>query len=291
MIIRGRNMRLIGFILVIALFMNQAAASDTPSASTGGVEQKLAQKIMMVDHILNSPSMASRIEASGDDVAKQLLARAAQNFRQGEGYFGQGKYLEAEAVIDYVLRDLSAASQLLNVSQLKQNQFKQFIEQLDAFILPEWGDISEDETSFLQQQLEQVSELRNQAIRLADNGSYDDAIGRLEEAYHIKASLLDMLRHETTIVYDLQFDNIQDEYRHLLNRTYHFLELVNYAVANSDVDSQKQKLMDTYIYRSVVGLEQAEGFETEGKFSDAIPILEQSINQLTAALKILGIKI
>ena len=284
-------MRRILITLLIVMSTGAARASEGQDDRDVGVEQKLAQKIMMVDHILHSPDMAARIEASDDDVARQLMHRAAQNFREGEGYFGQGKYLEAEAVMDYVLRDLSAASQLLNVSQLKENQYRQFIEQLDAFVLPEWQDVTENETAFLQQQLEQVSELRSQAIRLAENRAYDDAIARLEEAYNIKASLLDVLRHDTTIVYDLRFDNVQDEYRYLLNRTYHYIELVNYAVAISEVSTQKQKLMDTFIYRSMLSLEKAEGLQTEGGFSDAIPLLEQSIDQLSSVLKILGIKI
>ena len=61
----------------------------------------------------------------------ELLARAAENFLKVEEYFDRGQYLEAEAVLDYVLRDLSASSQLLSVSQQKKSRYQHFVEQLD----------------------------------------------------------------------------------------------------------------------------------------------------------------
>ena len=107
----------------------------------------------------------------------------------------------------------------------------------------------------------------------------------------MKSSLLEKLRHETTIVYDLNFASIQDEYQYLINRTYHYLELVHFALSRSEADNQTQKLIDNYIYRSMVNLEVAENFENDGSFSEAIPVLNQSITQLSSVLKILGIKI
>jgi hypothetical protein len=41
----------------------------------------------------------------------------------------------------------------------------------------------------------------------------------------------------------------------------------------------------------MLNLESAEEFEVHGQYSEAIPILEKSINQLSTVLKILGIKI
>ena len=113
----------------------------------------------------------------------------------------------------------------------------------------------------------------------------------LGQAYRVKSSLLEKLRHETTIVYDLNFTSIQDEYQYLINRTYHYLELVHFALSKKEADHQTQKLIDNYIYRSMVNLEVAEHHENEGDFSAAIPVLNESITQLSSVLKILGIKI
>lgn len=280
------------FIIIFILSLNLAIAQEVADPGQGnarGVYQKIEQKIKMLNHILHSPDLLQRVQTSNDSVVQELLSRAAQNFLKGEEYFGRGQYLEAEAVLDYVLRDLAASSQLLSVPQQKENEYQKFMEQLDAFALPEWNQISEQENELLQNKLQRVSELRNRAIRKADAGSYDDAIDLLEEAYGLKVSLIDLLEHETTIVYDLNFSTVQDEYQYMINRTYHYLDLVQIALSRSDIDEQTRKLTDQYVYGSMQSLETAESFESQGQFSAAIPILDKTINQLSSVLKILGI--
>lgn len=287
-------MRISSFALVLVLSLGMAFAQDQAGSdrvSAKGVAEKIAQKIKMIDLILHSPDMLQRVEASDDSIARELHSRAAENFVKGEEFFDRGQYLEAEAVLDYVLRDLSASAQLLSLLQQKKNQYAKFMEQLDSFTLPVWSNLDEAENNALQEQLQRVSELRTRAVRQADAELYDKAIALLEQAYHRKVSLLDQFDHETTIVYDLKFDTVQDEYQYMINRTYHYLDLVQVALSKSEVDEQTRKLTDNYLYRSMLNLENAENFETQGQFSEAIPILEKSINQLSAVLKILGINI
>ncbi len=287
-------MRASSFALVLILGLSMAFAQEQTGSDRGsakGVAEKIAQKIKMLDLILNSPDRLQRVEASDDSIARELLSRAAENFLKGEEFFARGQYLEAEAVLDYVLRDLSASAQLLSLPQQKKNQYAKFMEQLDSFTLPAWSNLDEVENDALQQQLQRVSELRNQAVRRADAELYDEAIAMLEQAYQLKVSLLDQFEHETTIVYDLKFDTIQDEYQYMINRTYHYLDLVQVALSKFEVDEQTRKLTDNYLYRSMLNLENAEDFEAQGQFSEAIPILDKSINQLSSVLKILGINI
>lgn len=277
--------------LILLLNFSPLLAQEEVPTDAKSVEQKLAQKIKMINVILHSPDMLKRVEESGDSVAQDLLARAAQNFLTGEEYFDRGLYLEAEAVLDYVLRDLSAGSRLISRPQQKSSEFQQYMEQLDSFALPEWGELTEQETEALQSDLTQVSEMRDRAARLADVSSYDEAIELLEQAYQLKVSLLERYPHETTIVYDLSFDTVQDEYRYMSNRTYHYLDLVQTALAQSEVDAQTRKLTDKYLYDSMLNLEAAEDLESQGQFSEAIPVLDKSINRLLSVLKILGITI
>lgn len=287
-------MKITTLILSLIFSLNVAMAQEESGAEIGSVKstsEKIAQKIKMLNLILHSPDMLQRVEASDDSVARELLARAAENFLKGEEYFDRGQYLEAEAVLDYVLRDLSASAQLLSVPQQKRNQYHKFMEQLDAFVLPEWNVLNEQENELLENKLQRISELRNQASRQADAELYDAAIALLEEAYGLKVSLIDTLKHETMIVYDLNFNTIQDEYQYMINRTYHYLDLVQIALSKSDIDDQTRKLTDKYVYGSMLNLEIAENFELQGQFSEAIPVLDKTINQLSAVFKILGIEI
>jgi hypothetical protein len=269
-------------------------AQEEPVVNPSGVKavsEKIGQKIKMVNHILHSADLLQRVETSGDSVARELLARAAENFLKGEEYFARGQYLEAEAVLDYVLRDLGASSRLLSVPQQKKSRYRNFLEQLDSFALPEWRNLDEIENELLQKKFERISALRDQAIRQADAESYDEATALLEQAYRLKVSLIDEFSHETLIVYDLKFETVQDEYQYMINRAYHYLELVEIAMGQGVVEEQTQKLADEYLYSSILDLDTAEELETQGQFSEAISILDKSINQLSAVLKLLGVKI
>ena len=286
-------MRALTFLLIFSLglavvFAQQEIAASKQDEKT--TNNQLNQKIKMVNHMLHSRLMLQRMESSDDKLAKDLLARAAENFLNMQEYFDRGQFLEAEAIIDYVLRDLSAASQLLNISHQKRNKYQKSLEQLDSFVLPAWKDLSIVENEFLQKTLQQISELRNQAIRDSQSESLDQAFVLVGKAYHLKITLIEKLKHESTVVYDLKFNTVNDEYAYLNNRTYHYLELVDLALAKKDIDLQTQNLVDSYIYQSMVNLEAAEKFESEGKVADGIALLDKSIKQLSSVLKILGIK-
>lgn len=285
-------MRILIPILLLMLNLNPIQAQDDSSGNSPGdrgASEKIAQKIKMVNLLLHSPDLLQRVEASNDSVARELLTRAAENLLKGEEYFDRGQLLEAEAVLDYVLRDLSASSRLLSVPQQKRSRYRRFIEQLDSFALPEWRDLDELENERLQEKLEHISELRDQAIRQADAESFDVAMSLLEEAYRLKVSLIDDFNHEKLVVYDLKFETVQDEYRYMINRVYHYLDLVQVAMAQGVVEEPTQKLADKYLYNSMLNLEMAEEFETQSQFSEAISLLDKSINQISAVLKLLGI--
>ena len=245
----------------------------------------------MVDYMLSSPVMLQRMQASDDELAKNILARAAVNFLEMEEYFDREQFLEAEAIIDYVLRDISAASRLLNVSRQIKSKYQISLEQLDSFVLPEWKNLSEVENDFLQGALIKIDALRNEAFNHAGSQDYDHAVALVDQAYRLKSSLIEKLQHEQTIVYDLTFETIDEEYEYLNKRSYHYLELVEHAVAESAIDIQTRKLLDSYIYQSILNLEDAESYESEGRVAEANSALEKSIKQLISALKILGITI
>ena len=278
------------FSLGLTVGFAQQAMPESEQMQKKSSDQ-LRQKIAMVDYMLSSPVMFQRMHASDDELAKKILARAAVNFLEIEEYFDRGQFLEAEAIIDYVLRDISAASRLLNVSSRMKSKYQISLEQLDSFVLPEWKNMSVVEKEFLEGALIKIDALRNEAFSHAQSQDYDRAVALVDQAYRLKSSLIDKLQHEQTIVYDLIFETIDEEYEYLNKRSYHYLELVEHAVAESEVDIQTRKLLDSYIYQSVINLEAAENFESEGRVAEANSALGKSIKQLTSALKILGIAI
>lgn len=256
-----------------------------------GVESKIEQKLRMLGHLLRSPELMRKAQASDDPLAAELIARSSANHLLGKQYLERGQMLEAEAVLDFALRDLSAGTQLLNVSRRMQDKYHRFLEQLDSLVLPDWEATSDGEDEDLQERFAQLDARRKQALRHAGAGAYDEATALLQQAYRIKVALLEDLRGEKTIVYGLDFDSVQHEYQYAINRGYHYLELVHLVLSRAELEEQQRVELDDHLYRAMVDIETAESLEIEGKFGEAVTLLEQSIDHLATILRLVGVDI
>ena len=284
--------------LVLAVLLSLAAvpssAQQETAANTLSADEtrtRLQHKISMVELILTSPGMQERLQGSGDSVAIDLIDRATVSFGEAGEYFDHGKYLEAEAVLDFVLRDLSAASRLLSSGSRIQNSYSQSLRKLDAFEFPEWQALTPEQSGQLRAQLEEISKLRSRALQAADQKDYDTAIGLIDQAYDLKAALLAELPHRQEIVYDLSFDTIVEENEYLNQRAEHYFELVEFALSRSLLDIQTRNLVDDLIYQAVAGVDTARDLEQRERHEEAHTLLEEAIRRMLSVLKILGINV
>ena len=272
--------------LILLVALPAHAQQEATSTKT-----RLQHKIRMVELILTSPGTQQRLQASGDEVARELLARAAQSFAEADEYFLREKYLEAEAILDYVLRDLSAASRLLSSGNRKQGSYNQSLRQLDAFEFPEWQELTPEQGALLRSRMEEIGDLRSRAVRAAEREDYDPALRFIDQAYRLKSALLTDLPHRQLIVYDLSFDTPREEYDYLDQRAEHYFELVEIALGRAVIDIQTRKLVDDFIYQAVAERDAARDLEQRDRLADASASLEETIRQLTSVLKVLGINI
>lgn len=283
-------------IMVSMLFLScgislAQQAVDQKRPAENSVNQQLNHKIKMINHILDSSTLTDKLQLSDNANARQLITRAKENRRKIEVYMSNQQYLEASAIIDFVLRDLSASAQLLSVEDRQMKKFQRSVEKFEAFVLPDWKEMTGEEQGFLQKTLDRIGEFENFAIKNAEAENYIEATRLMETAYYLKTTLIEKLPHESDVIYDLKFSSVEDEYEYMTNRTYHFMELVDLALSKNKPEAQTRKLADNYISHSMMHLEDAENLELEGKYLEAITVLGKSIDKLSTVLKMLGIKI
>ena len=287
-------LRIPACLIVLSLIAHAAFAQQQDSASAlaaAEAKSRLQHKIRMVEFILTGPGMQQRVGANRDEVAGELVRRAQSNFTETSEYFAQGKYLEAEAILDYVLRDLSAASQLLSAESRIQSSYEQSLRQLDAFEFPEWHELTPAQSEYQQEQSAKIADLRARAVQAAQQGDHQSALGLVDQAFRMKSALLAELPHRQVIVYDLDFDSPREEYDYLNQRADHYFELIEIALERAVIGIQTRKLVDDYIYRAVAGFDAAQGLAERDRHVDANSHLDETIKQLVSVLKILGINI
>lgn len=252
---------------------------------------QLHHKIDMINQLLKSPTLTAKLRKSGNPSAEELVARAKVNYQKVATYLKNQQYVEAGAVIDFILRDITASARIINVPKQQSKAYKQSIHKLEYFVLPEWKNLNEEDEKYLQDTQEKIAELKNFAIEKAESESWSEAIELMDTAYDLKTHLIAMLPHENTVIYDLTFESVEDEYKYLNSRTYHFLELVDLAMVKNEPSEQTIKLANKYVSLSKVSLEVAQGLELEGQYDEAIELLNKAISRLSTVLKILGVKI
>lgn len=283
-------MFLIVFASGVSMAQQNQAIEKIDTKKNAGKHQ-LHHKIGMINQILFSPTLVEKLRKSGNPSAEKLVARAKVNYGKVAFHMDKQQFLEAGAIIDFILRDITASAQLINVSLQQSKRYKQSVEKFEGLVLPEWKDLTAEEDGLLKQTMEKVGQLKDQAVTNAQSETWSEAAELIEIAYYLKASLMAQLPHDSDIVYDLKFASIEDEYNYMSNRVYHYLELVDLARARNEPNVQTKKLAENYIARSMMNLEAAESMELEGEYSEANAELQKSINQLSTVLKILGVKI
>ena len=283
-------------ITTLALYIG-AVQSDTgntdsqPLAGKPEVNQKLELKFKMASDLLDRIKSSDRYLNSDDPIARNLFSRAEQNIQETRQFLDEQKWLEAGAVIEFVLRDITTASKLLKKDDKAREEYSQSLKKLDSFALPEWGELSEQETGLLRREEDRIRELRARALDNAQSARFQESTRLLKLAYQIKVGLLTQLEHEKEVIYDHNFSTEEDEYRFMLERNHHFMELIELARSKRDVNEQTNQMINAYIYEAVLDIELATQLETEADYTKAISLLSKSVKNLLSVLKILGVRV
>ena len=288
-------MKYLNYLIVVFVCFNPAHALNidmqTQEDFDFGVENReLSQKFRMAAFLLNSP-VKKKIENSGSEEANDLLRKAEASFSFARGQAKNQKWLEANAIIESVLRDLTASSKLLNKITVEQNKFEETLKRVEAFTYPYWQNLSKSDQKMLEQTNIQVEELMRKAYTEATQQRYEEGSNLLLMAYSLKSQLLQRLEHDNTVVYDLIFDTPEEEYSYLEKRKQHFNELLEGVLEKNTFPVHTLNLVNVYIKKSEDKVIQASSEKASGEHKKASQFLEQSIQDLSTALKILGVKI
>jgi len=264
---------------------------DSQSHKLGRENRQLSQKLTMAGYLLNNASLKSRIDSSNSLSARQLFETAHDDYSQVLRRIETQNWLEANAIIDSVLRNLSRAAQLLSENSMLIKRYRENLKRVESFVLPQWSTPSPASAKRLEQSLARVNQLIAMAGRLAESKNYKKANDKLDAAYRLKAELLSSLDHQTTVVYDLNFESVEEEYDYLLQRSEHYRSLVDHLLSENSFSAPMTKSINGYLVVGNSGIVQARSRAQEKSYIEAIDILKRSIADFTAALKIAGIRI
>ncbi|VAX01419.1 hypothetical protein MNBD_GAMMA22-1947 [hydrothermal vent metagenome] len=280
-------------LLIITGSSNIVGAEDMLdifSEDIKGENKQLSLKYRMASYLIHHSPIRRRIKLSNNKDLKSLFDAAKFNFGLVETKINEKKWIEANAIIDSVIRDLSNISRMLNQKKIERDKYTENVKKVNSFTMPEWTDLSNEEVEFLKLNLKKIESLVKQSANAAKNENYLIASNFLDQAYKLKSQLLMTLKHESTVVYDLFFDSPEEEFSYMLKRSTHYLELVNNLLKNNQFNKAKMNLITVYVEEAEAGIEKALMMEKDKQHESAVIVLDKSIKNLSGTLKIMGVR-
>ena len=275
-----------------------AGEQDTTlPAANGSVEKNyraLNSKLILLGKLVNESTTATRITASSNEQAHELLANAREAWQEATAARDSGDINASEQHVKQGLATISAASRMVEdvgrVQQAQVQRYQQLRKRVLSFSEAFQRAVAEKPgqsfSGFLDQA--EVSGLIQEAEALAHKADYVAANQRLVKAADAVELALSQARDKETLVHELKFDSPEDEYAYEIQRNKGYRQLID-LLKHKRADSDTKLL---YVQKMVVEnerlCEDAEALFKQGDTQAALKQLEKGTDKLEMALRASG---
>lgn len=272
------------FLLSLCLF-SLLVTTGSNSVFAGEIDQDhqkalLRQKVTLLESLLYRSKSTKSIMASDDEGAKSLIIGARKQYGSAKSSLEIEDLDSAKKHADTALKMLSSATLL---SKKKNRSSATDRTRYDELLR---GIKFLEETA--QQGLpESVTELVDQARKMAVQDNYREAARLLNQAYEEASMKIAETLDEKTVVYGLDFANPREEYQYELSRFNSSHTLVTYMRQLSK-RPLSNKLVKKYMDDALQSHDEAVGNAEGDDYPGAIEKLEHANEMLQRLLRLLG---
>lgn len=296
--------RLFYAVLLVTLFQRPLIAEEINSLCATNGEAVDAQqseseyhvvesKLKLLQNIVYESSTAKRIEASDNTKAVALLKLAREALALSNKLIEQGCISTTEQSLNDGLQYFQTASRYVVDSRRAENvadkTYEQLAERLDTFrkvYERVQRDKGKDKVNILDEN--QLQSLTNTAENLARKKDYMQANIAMRKAVNMIESALTLALDKETIVHELKFDSIEDEYAYLMETNNSYKKLLNTVLENLDASNSKHASLAKLLKMNEVLLSESSVNAASGKMEKALANLEEGNITLIHALSFIG---
>lgn len=271
------------------------AESRLPTTGQSSLET-VQQKLQLVKSLLAKSPALERAARSGDATVRQQVATARSLFTKANDTLGTGDAAQADELLDEALQLIETATrQALDPLQAKKKQQTRYTELLEGVhsLRATYQDLSmrlSPKKAFTPAiEAARVSALIDQAQTLAHGGHYPEAGDLLKNAHELLITALNRLLKSTTLMYDLKFKSLAEEFEYEMARYHSYEELVPIAYAELKPDENSIKLSERFVQESREMRDHAKQQAASGDLPSAIGTMLEAVKHVQAALRLVGL--
>jgi len=251
-------------------------------------------KLRLLDKIIHNSSTAQRIENSKNEEAIELLKISRQYFMESKELFDQGCIKASEEKLNNGLQTIETASHKVVDSQRLDKAARKKYELLweQAASLREAYDLiikEKDNVSVNILDENSLEKLLHSSTKLAQQGNYKEANNTMLKATNMLEISLTIVRDKETLIHELEFGSIEEEYAYMLETNNSYTKLLKLVMGNQNTSDSKHASMAKLVERNKELRAAADVHISEGDMEAALANLENGTGNLIRALRFAGI--
>lgn len=270
------------------------SAGSAFAASEEDKYSSIYNKIKLLDWLVNDSPVSKRIEASGDDEAKQQLQRSREMWEQAVEHNEEGEYELAEGHINQGLVLMTRLSRKVKdedrVKQARIELYKQVKGHVDMFVVAFDRVAEEKGEDHVRGMLDrdELDEIMTKAESSYKDGELAMANHLMRQAADIVDNALSDARHKDVLLHELTFESLEEEYAYEINRNESYVKLIDIMQKKSAPSQASAAYVQKLIEENAKLREQADVLVSEGNLEQGISVMESGTDKLSRALRMSG---
>lgn len=296
---RTRRWPLAAAMSVILGLQAQPAAGETGGTAADAPDmtavRALSSKLQLLGRLVNGDQLVTRVAASDDAEAGDILARAQELWQLADASFATGDNEAADRYASEGLTAVSAVSRLVVNTQRRTGADRARYETMRRRVL----DFTEAFQRVVTEKrdpavagllnTQEVTRLLGEAERYAGDGDYTHAIEHATHASDLVETALARARDRDTLVHELKFDTPEDEYDYEKQRNMSYRLLVDILEKEKAGNEDGLAKIRAAVEENSKIREEAEGLVRDGDVRAAISRLEEGTETLARVLRMSGL--
>lgn len=282
----------------VKIVKRDASQSGSTNKNTGTdvTQADVNQKIMFANMLMSSKNTKS-IANSNISEAVDLYKKAEKALETAKSQMKAGEnsraYKSAESAIVLLKKSSKLVPNESQLAHLKERN-KELLVSIKDFEASHKENFermakTQGKDAAIDYDRKKVEQLKVNAAESASKGDYGRANKDLEQAQHMITAAIHKMLNNQTIVYDLKFENAEEEYEYELKRFEGYAELVPIAVEQKKPAEGAKKLMESFVEKGKKLRDRAIQKAKEGDFPTAIAMLQDATKDVRRGLRMVGV--
>lgn len=252
------------------------------------------QKASYLRMLVSKSVAVSTIEESGDNVARENLARTRSLVDEAGRDLAKSRVQEADRKLNRALKLLNSETRRLSKRALTQSNlvaaYEKRLHTVETFLKAyERVAGGRDIGGATLAQTESLKKFIARAQALAAAGKLNDARSVLDRAYRTARGDIKQLREGKTLVRSLNFETPEKEYHYESNRNDSHFMLLKFAVSEKKPPAVFRKRIEELRIKAAKYRSLADTRATSDNYIEAIDRLVQSTDTLLKAIRMAGL--